>query len=428
MSNSILFDAVLFDLDGTLVATDGFWVAAARAGARRAFAELGLDRPLPDADAWLAMVGLPLAQGFANVFPELEPAQRDRIMACCVEEEELAVRSGQAALFPGARELLVELRRRGLKLGIASNCSQGYLTRMLEDLELGELVDAARCLDSPGIHSKSDMLRDLLRAFGTHAAVMVGDRAADAEAAHDNALPHVHVAQGFAPKGERIECEAVVPDLRGVTSVLLHRASWIERVLISSGAIDSDLKYLRAKRIGVTGRTAAGKSAFAKSAARLLAEKKFPAAVVDLEDFRRSGAPSSPSAHDVSPAESALAAFDFERLVAEILAPHARGEPVRIGAAATPVPPETALFVDGLFLLHPLVRRALDRVIYLEVSESTSLKRVAAGTEDPEVLMRIRRSALPIERGFDELFEPRSRADFVASGENPLGERRPPAA
>ena len=44
MSLSIPYDAVLFDLDGTLVATDRFWPQAARAGALLAFEELGLER------------------------------------------------------------------------------------------------------------------------------------------------------------------------------------------------------------------------------------------------------------------------------------------------------------------------------------------------------------------------------------------------
>ena len=37
------FRAALFDLDGTLIATDRFWIQAARVGARRAFQELGLE-------------------------------------------------------------------------------------------------------------------------------------------------------------------------------------------------------------------------------------------------------------------------------------------------------------------------------------------------------------------------------------------------
>ena len=61
------FDSIVFDLDGTLVATDRFWIPAARAGARRAFEELGLERELPSADQWMSMVGYPLEEGFRRV-------------------------------------------------------------------------------------------------------------------------------------------------------------------------------------------------------------------------------------------------------------------------------------------------------------------------------------------------------------------------
>jgi len=156
----ILFDAVVFDLDGTLVATERFWVEAARTGARRAFADLGLERELPPAEAWLSMVGLPLERGFELVFGDLEPWQRKVLMARCVEEEEAALRNGGAALMDGARELLDGLRARGVKLGIASNCGRGYLASMLQDLGLARWIHEARCLDSPGVHDKAGMVAD----------------------------------------------------------------------------------------------------------------------------------------------------------------------------------------------------------------------------------------------------------------------------
>src|SRR5690349_20809984 len=80
-----LFDAVLFDLDGTLVATDRFWVDAARAGARRAFEELGLERAMPTAAEWMGMVGLPLEQAFDALFTDLDPKARAHVFARCVQ-------------------------------------------------------------------------------------------------------------------------------------------------------------------------------------------------------------------------------------------------------------------------------------------------------------------------------------------------------
>jgi hypothetical protein len=61
-------------------------VVAFRRGARRAFEELGIERELPTAREWMALVGQPLASGFERLFPDLRPEQRERVMASCVEE------------------------------------------------------------------------------------------------------------------------------------------------------------------------------------------------------------------------------------------------------------------------------------------------------------------------------------------------------
>jgi phosphoglycolate phosphatase-like HAD superfamily hydrolase len=417
MSTPILFDAVIFDLDGTLVATGGFWVAAARAGARRAFDELGLARELPSAEAWLSMVGFPLEVGFARVFPDLTPDQRRVVQTRCVEEEERAVRGGQAALMPGARDALVELRRRGVKLGIASNCSAGYLKRMQEELDLGALVDAARCLDSPRVHTKTDMLRDLLELFQTRSAVMVGDRSPDAEAAHANGLPHVHLAQGLAEKGETIEYEAKLDDLGELVPLLERRAEWLERTLVAARVLDASRRKLAATTLGVTGRLLAGKSLFARDVAKLLAARGLACAVVALDDYSLGAAPEG----ELSPLERAQATFDLDGLIESVIQPHRRGEPI-VTRAGEVLPGDGLLLVQGLFLMHPRLRAALERVIALRLDEALALKRLAAREGDPELLIRARRTSLPVQRAFDEAFPPEQRADLVVDASNPLGE------
>ena len=207
------YEAVLFDLDGTLVATDRFWVPAARVGAKRAFAELGLERAIPTAEEWMGLVGLPLAEGFDALFSDLTAEERKVVLDRCVEEEHFALEAGRAALLPGALEALKELKSRGVRTGIASNCSQRYLDAGMVGLGLAEWVDEGRCLDSPGIRNKADMLGDLLLTFDTRSAVMVGDRQGDCAAAKANGLPFVLCENGFRQDWERFECEGRIPDL-----------------------------------------------------------------------------------------------------------------------------------------------------------------------------------------------------------------------
>ena len=117
------FEAVVFDLDGTLVATDQFWIPAARAATRRVFRERGITRPEPTGEEWMRLVGHPLKIGLRIVVPDLNEADWAALEAACLDEEERAMSSHGIKLLPGAEAMLQELKELGVGLGIASNCS-----------------------------------------------------------------------------------------------------------------------------------------------------------------------------------------------------------------------------------------------------------------------------------------------------------------
>jgi len=338
------FDAVLFDMDGTLVATDRFWLPAATAGARRAFAELELDRDPPTKADWLSMVGLPLDEGFARICGDLAPRELALLKARVLEEEEEAVAGNGIDLLPGVRAALGELRRLGVRTGIASNCEARYLERVMGAVGLPELIDEARCLDSEGVQDKADMVCELLRCLGTRSAVMVGDRVGDRDAAHANGLPHVHLAGGFAPPGEEVSCEAVIEGAGGLLDRLRGRTRWIEGALEQLG-VRLEGPPGGPRTIGITGGAAAGKTLFTRDAARILRARGRPATAVGAEAFRRG---------------------------------EARSEPGRL------------LLVEGPDLLEAELRPRLDRVLLLEVSREVARRRLGgrrrgrAGPAAPE--------------------------------------------
>lgn len=402
------FDAVLFDLDGTLLATDRYWIPAARVGARRAFVELGLERPVPSAAEWMSLVGLPLDQGFEQLFGDLDHDSIELVKRHCVEEEHFALSSGLAALMPGVVDILSELRSSDTRIGIASNCSREYLDTALREQGLGELVDEARCLQSPGVENKADMIEDLLLTFGTRSAVMVGDRAVDRDAAHANAIPHLHLESGFAPETERVECEAVIEDLLALLPRLRGRNRWIAGALNDLGVSPTSPPL----RIGITGRSASGKSLFARDAARLLRSRGIDTLHLSLDDFLREDAPARHpgSRAPLAPDEHLLRAFDVDTLITEALQPHTLSDRV--------------LLLDGLFLAHPRLRPHLDLLIHLEIPSELCLLRARARdlplgrTEEIEWT---REQFLPAQERFEAAYPPSEHADLVLSGVNPLG-------
>lgn len=113
------FDAVIFDLDGVLCRTDRYHLAAWGELA----SELGIELP-PDAAERTRGVGRmeslelvlgPLASHLAREEKEKLAERKNRIY-----KEQLR-RLGPQDIEPGAAEALAELRRRGLKLAVASS-------------------------------------------------------------------------------------------------------------------------------------------------------------------------------------------------------------------------------------------------------------------------------------------------------------------
>lgn len=253
------FDSVLFDLDGTLVATDRYWPDAARKATRAFLADQGIEHAIPSTARWMEMVGLPLAESFDVTFAELEPAVRRALMGACIDEEHRLLARGQAALLPGVKETLNSFRGQGVKMGVASNCGDDYLDVMMNGLGLSKWIAEGRCLASRGIGNKADMIEDLLLTFGSRSAVMVGDRSGDRNSAWANGIPHVHIPRGYGGVREVVEAEAVLDGMDQLEVTLRQRAACVDNVLEGAGANGV---------IAISGMPLAGKTLFARDLER----------------------------------------------------------------------------------------------------------------------------------------------------------------
>lgn len=398
------FDAVLFDLDGTLVATDRFWPDAARAGAVRAFAELGIERELPTRADWMSLVGRPLAEGFDDLLGDLDEPARRQVQARCEEAEHELLRDGRAAPLPGVLEVLAALRAAGVRTGIASNCGQGYLDAMMNGLGLARWIEEARCLDSPGIHDKAGMIEDLLLTFDTRRAVMVGDRAGDRDAAWANGVPHVHLARGYAVAGEHVAAEATIEGMDALPATLSGRTAFLDELVAElPTGLSTGLATARGAVVGVSGTRASGKTLFAAELARGLRRRGCPVRVAALADYAV-GTPRDA-------ADPFTGAFDLERLEREVLAPES-GELV---------------LLEGPFLVHPRLATNLDHLIWLDGSEEVRLRRLAgrdARMVGPVPIMRARAEDLPLERELVAACPPARLGARIIDQENLLVLRR----
>jgi phosphoglycolate phosphatase len=188
----------IFDIDGTLLATDRFWITVAREAVAEVYRRHDIDLPLPSPEVLLDMIGRPNREGWRIALPPEAYELADEIDLLATRGEEIAFARGLGGLYPGARGLLHDLAAAGTRLGVASNCGLRFLDAFLTTFNLHSLFHETRCAESPGIGSKADMIEDILLHEDTRDAVMVGDRWNDREAALENRIPFVLFAGGFA--------------------------------------------------------------------------------------------------------------------------------------------------------------------------------------------------------------------------------------
>jgi phosphoglycolate phosphatase len=216
-------DLVVFDLDGTLLATDLFWLDIGRRAVETVYRRRGFEHELPDDRRFLQAIGLPMSQFWRFILPEEMHRFEAEVEACAQELEQEAFANGRSTMYPGAAELLRDLHAAGTRLALASNCGRRYLEGFLDAFELRALVEEWRCVDSPGVSSKVDMVRDILATTGARHAVMVGDRANDRESATANRIPFILFAGGFLAT-EPKNGEPVARDYAELRALLLPRA------------------------------------------------------------------------------------------------------------------------------------------------------------------------------------------------------------
>ena len=187
---------LLFDLDGTLVDS----VPDLCDALNEVLHEHGYG-PLPQ-DAVRPMVGdgvAPLViRGFAACGGDEAEARAALPHYIALYEANATRRS---RLYPGVRETLVELRRRGYGTAICTNKLQGATLAVLRGFGIGELFDGVAGGDRYPVKKPDPghLLRLIAELGGApQRAAMIGDSENDAASAHAAHLPLFLMRYGYA--------------------------------------------------------------------------------------------------------------------------------------------------------------------------------------------------------------------------------------
>ena len=201
-----MLQAVILDVDGTLVDTNELHVAAWR----EVFLRFGRDVPAQAVRAQMGKGGDQLMPVFwfkeeLARFGEEMQAQRVELFM----QKYLPL----AKPFPGVRALCERIKRAGLRVALASSAKKPELEHHLKQLGIAELIDASTSADDAE-HSKPhpDILQAALaRLPGVAAAdsVLVGDSPYDAQAARRAGMRCIGVLTGGFSEGDLVKAGAI---------------------------------------------------------------------------------------------------------------------------------------------------------------------------------------------------------------------------
>ena len=181
--------AAILDLDGTLVDTNYHHALAWY----RAFRQHGIVLPMWRIHRHIGMGGDKLITAIAG--GEVEQEQGDDIRAA--EKALYLALIEETEPLEGARELMVELKRRAHAIVLASSAKANELDHYLDLLEARELANAwTSSADVEATKPDPDLVHAALDKAGTKDAVMIGDTNWDVEAAHKAGLQTIAVMTG----------------------------------------------------------------------------------------------------------------------------------------------------------------------------------------------------------------------------------------
>lgn len=199
------YDAVLFDLDGTVSESHPGIIASAK----KALEEYGWDMPA-DFD-YKQFIGPPICQSLMQ-FAGMEEAQAE----VCMKIYRRYYNAGEifnTSLYPGMKALMEHLVAAGVKVCIATSKPQPMADQVIAHLGLTDLIFCNAGADTSDKQSdKPGLITRCLRETGAskERTVMIGDTRFDADGAAVMGVDFIGVLYGYGTQAEMEEKGAAV--------------------------------------------------------------------------------------------------------------------------------------------------------------------------------------------------------------------------
>lgn len=195
-------DAVLLDIDGTLVDSNYVHVDAWS----RAFRDAGREVPSWRIHRCIGMDGSKLLETLVGSSDSALAGEAKKLHG-----EYYAAASADLEVLPGARELLAELNSRGVTVVLATSAPESELSTLRDLLDVEDSVAVVTSgEDAEVAKPEPDIIAVALERSGVGAddAVMVGDSVWDIESAGRAGVRAIGVRSGGISRGELLDAGA----------------------------------------------------------------------------------------------------------------------------------------------------------------------------------------------------------------------------
>lgn len=213
------YDYVIFDFDGTVVDTgEGILKSL-----QYSFEAQG--REAPDLSDLKKFIGPPIHYSYTTYYDVGEDEVQNYIKS--YRERYRSKGIYECHIYDGMIEALSELKRRGVKLGIASSKPISLIYDVMEYLDLTAYFDAVTgtAFDDSNHSGKADLILQSIEKLGAKdksRVLMVGDRCFDIDGAAGAGVDSCGVIFGYGSREEFIEHKAtfIVQEAKDILDVV----------------------------------------------------------------------------------------------------------------------------------------------------------------------------------------------------------------
>ena len=238
---ALKYDAVLFDLDGTLTESEPGIVNSVK------YALEKMGAPEVSMDQLRSFIGPPLFESFMRVgmFNEADAKKAVELY----RERFSVVGWKENSVYPGIAQLLRALKKQGAYVAVATAKPLEYSSRIIEYFGLAPFIDRLEAITLTDHHADKTVIvkRALPEKF--ERACMIGDRAGDIIGANDNGIDGIGALYGYGSREELTEAgaKAIAENVEQLAELLLDEGEACEGMFITFEGSDGCGKSTQAK-------------------------------------------------------------------------------------------------------------------------------------------------------------------------------------